>query len=277
MAIAFVFTSCSDDDGDKKGGDAPVLLPTYIILGNWTYLFEYDENWRLTAVEALIFGDRGNIHHMERSEIYYTQENIVDRLEYIKKDASDPTTEYKESIRFIYENNTVRCVSSEENEKDKIYELDNKGNLIKYVYEELDPEDDPYYEYISTYTYEYDNLRNKLVEKITSISRYNSPDYPTENEYHESNTYTYDKMNGIFKYVNIPKWLADCFLPELPDYLDYCFGNNMIRRENSKVWRPTMWEYEYNEAGYPVSLDCYDYDYEWEYRYTISIEYIEAK
>lgn len=251
------FVSCSSDeyrsDTEGSGGSTPnesfvKLLPVKIT-DNVTRdikIFEYDSLLRIKSIRRY-----KGVQSIDQVTIEYDDLSpySVGEIPVIK--AIDETSyNYEAGLSYI-----IRITNMFGSESGEIYSFDAKLNRVL-KYEEI-----YHSEPVTTATFTYDSKGNV----IKRLSEFGSSDMI---EGYDTNTYSYDNQNNIFRAVNMPSWTyPDLFLFYEAIYAN-CDGHaytafepalSAVNNMRSIVYeRPggckleMKFEYEYNEFGYPT-------------------------
>ncbi|MBA5791994.1 hypothetical protein H1R17_03695 [Flavobacterium sp. xlx-214] len=212
-------TSCKDDD-DKKTDEGTVdiskmYLPLKMVADDYTTNFTYNNKGQVTKiVESDGF----------EYSFKYNDNQLVEVVEIdtSTSTASTTTYTYKQNGNTITLNSVYEYNGSK-NEDSETLTLDAKGNLI----------DDEYF------TYSYDANGN-----ITQMA----------NKYGEKATFTYDAKNGVFKNLNLPKWVTSYIIDYKPNMVNNAVTIKFESEEDPEDNDSGTIKYDYNADGYPVKM-----------------------
>lgn len=210
-----MFTSCKDDD--KKDDDnvdiSKMYLPLKIDSDDYSSTFTYNNKAQVTKI-------------VESDGYEYIFNYAGDKLVEIITEEKYNDNSYKTTYTFSQSGtdltlNSTEVYNGQSRTNTEILSLDGKGNLINDGY----------------FLYSYDGNGNVI---------------KMETEDGDKVTCKFDSKNGIFKNLNLPKWVITYIL----DYQTN-ISNNMIEMEYISEEYPEennsgVIKYEYNTDGYPV-------------------------
>lgn len=210
-----MFTSCKDDDKKDDGNVdiSKMYLPLKIDSDDYSSTFTYNNKAQVTKI-------------VESDGYEYIFNYAGDKLVEIITEEKYNDNSYKTTYTFSQSGtdltlNSTEVYNGQSRTNTEILSLDGKGNLINDGY----------------FLYSYDGNGNVI---------------KMETEDGDKVTCKFDSKNGIFKNLNLPKWVITYIL----DYQTN-ISNNMIEMEYISEEYPEennsgVIKYEYNTDGYPV-------------------------
>lgn len=278
LLMTILLAGCLNEGNENIGGNVP-LLPKQIVQQavldaepNYLYTyrksFEYDDLNRPTTITDVTSRTYGTTQAIE---VVYS--NTI-TLEYPKTGATVKRTEKKKLITTSGQNEitetrdyyalsgnnskTIKIIVNGQEENTETIELNEKKQVVRYLRNEsaIQPS------IAVKEEYSYDNWGN-----VSQHDNYSG-------EYHSARRYTYDNYNGIFRYLNIPQWLAVTMF-------DIEHIANNAKRISVKTTGDTFSEYgwnqyRYNGYGYPIE-QVFESDWLGIWSSKTRIEYMLAK
>ncbi|MCD8044314.1 MAG: hypothetical protein LUH10_14785 [Tannerellaceae bacterium] len=250
FVTAFCLTAC-----DKEETIERALVPEFV---SWNYSANDGSNDRVTAYNAYWYDESGRydivdyVYDSSRSGLY--KSNI--EFTYNEQDelASVKTTTYHSGNKTERVKNYVRTGHTidiiEEDEISGYIKLDEKsGKAIRYTYYQNSFE--------GRYVYEYEYIYDSAGNLSGTVEWFVNP----SSERREEKRYDSDTKNGIYKNVNMPQWYlvtnGSSGLGLINNRL-YSY----IKNPDGSEFRFEIYDYEYNEHGYPTKMYSY-LDSEW--------------
>lgn len=217
LLAGLMFTSCDKNDDNNTTEEGTVdVSKMYLPL-------------KMVADDyttTFTYNNKGQVTKIVESDGYeYTFTYNVNQLtEVVETELGYKTTyTYQQSgttiiLKGIYEYN------GQKNENTETLLIDTKGNLI----------DDDYFKY----TYD----TNGNIVKMA-------------NNYGEKATFTYDTKNGVFKNLNLPKWVVAYILDYKPNIVNNAVTIKYESEEDPEENDSGTIKYEYNSDGYPTKME----------------------
>lgn len=216
LLVGFMFTSCDKNDDNNTTEEGTVdISKMYLPL-------------KMTGndyVTMFTYNNKGQVTKIVESDGYeYTFSYNGNHLSsFVGIEPGIKTT-----YTFIQNGNTITVnlvgeINGEKFEDTHLLEVDAKGNLLK--------EDDA--------TYVYDSKGNNT--KVTY-------------EDGETVTLTFDDKNGVFKNLNLPKWVCTYFLYYNANLVNNALTLDFVSDEFPEDNNSSDISYEYNADGYPIKV-----------------------
>ena len=150
----------------------------------------------------------------------YSGEQLV---EFTEKEGANKTIYTYSQTGNIIKLNAEEVYNGETYNSTATFEVDEKGNLINDGF----------------FTYSYDQAGNniKVIADEDSVANL-----------------TFDNKNGIFKNLNIPKWVSNWMLGYNTSLVNNALTFSFVSEEDPEDNNSATLSYEYNADGYPVKM-----------------------
>lgn len=215
VLAGLMFTSCKNDDNVPAEEGTVDVSKMYLPL-------------KITAdgyTTNYTYNNKGQLTKIAESDGYeYTFTYSGNQLvEFIEKEGANKTTYTYSQTGNIIKLNAEELYNGEEYSSTATFEVDERGNLINDGF----------------FTYSYDQAGNniKVVASEDSVANL-----------------TFDNKNGIFKNLNIPKWVSNWMLGYNTSLVNNALTFSFVSEEDPEDNNSATLSYEYNADGYPVKM-----------------------